>query len=170
MSLYKKWQAAYKCAAGFLVQGPEDAFWKTCTKDGVAKLFGICQPYGYGLVKVEFPIEKMATLVAHELGHEFGFSHDDDEIDEPYRLMSEDPIFKDYVTGIMENCGSENDIGCDDPTGVCIMDPNPTKEYPKNRIRGKVYPYPSKYSKCSMAYLDFVINFPFIYDTTCLNK
>lgn len=157
---YKQMKAKYNCGVGYVLQPFNDAFWKTSSKEGISTMFGLCQEDGYGVVELNAEdVRATATLLSHELGHEMGMYHDDANLDPSVFAMDKNSQYKKYVEDILKWCGPDNDNGCKDIAGACIMNPAPNA----------FSPYPSMFSECSVAYLKYYITIPLSeYNHSCI--
>jgi len=161
-NFYKSMKDKYDCGVAFLLQTFKDTFWKDSSKDGVSTLYGLCRDDGYGVVKLEGNDPRgTATLLTHELGHEMGMNHDNEQLDPSVFAMAQSPEYQQYVVDILKWCGPGKDNGCKDRSGACIMDPAPLA----------FSPYPSTFSECSIAYLEYFLTIPIsLYDHGCIHK
>jgi len=144
---FQTWIDGHGCGIGFLLSSGKDRFWSKCPKVGVATMFGACQKKGTGTLKIFKDPVKMGTLLSHEIGHQLGISHDGAKIDPSFERMKKAmPQTAKIIDPILKNCGPGSG-------GGFIMKPSP--------ISGT--PYPTQYSKCSKAYINFFLqtkNYP----------
>jgi len=149
------------CGIGFLLSSGRDKFWSKCPKDGIATMFGACQKKGTGTIKLDGDVKKMGTLMAHEIGHLLGASHDCAEVAGSWaKMKGAFPELAKIIDPVLKNCGPGKQ--CDG----FVMNPSPTA----------FQPLPGKYSACSKAYINFFLQskkYPKLaafYNSKCIKK
>lgn len=127
---------------------------------GLGNTLAMCGIYSHGMLKLFDDMERTAILLAHEIGHIIGVYHDDGTMNADYLpLMDTYPV---EVGNIMLACELSPVLdGCDDPVGICVMDPSPYTTMGA----------PFMYSDCSHAYYDMYLklseDYPSWYQTEC---
>jgi len=160
--LYQKSMDA-GCDADFLTVSADDMLWASNyvgNVDGIANVMGMCSGYAFSAVKLNPDSTRMATLVAHELGHILGMSHDgvgdagtDCSFGGKYAVLTAP------CNRVATECTASNH-GCADGPNNCLMSESVGTE--------------TKYSTCSQAYFDWYSEManlarnPDSYDLTCI--
>jgi len=151
------------CDADFLTVSADDMLWASNyvgSVSGIANMMAMCSGYAFSAVKLNPDSTRMATLIAHELGHILGMGHDEaGESGMDCNFSGQYAVLNTPCNKVATECTASTH-GCADGQNNCLMSASVGRE--------------TKYSTCSKAYFDWysemanLVRNPASYDLTCI--